>query len=322
MKITKICASLLGALAISAAFSSCIKDNSDPRGSSIPYGAEGMLVYSVADDDTIANTDVNIDFTYYVNTGVSTTGGVADITFSNLKLGDGLSFNELKFENLSWKFDYLSAWIKIAESTATPTEGTTLPFNAFIFDFMERSVAIGSQYLSFPLIKVSFMALGRQYYIMPKTVVNLGDTQVTNTLTGDVYNQSLTEQAIYCIYFDVAKKLATIDICGAKFDSSMPAMNMRFPDIPYTYDRNGMLVLEQKDPITPLIVKDIFNFSATGTPYEQFPISNILGQTDAANNMRLTFTCTLALDKDNPDMKVPYVTNVVCSTPTNNTSNQ
>ena len=116
-----------------------------------------------------------------------------------------------------------------------------------------------------------------QVNAVPKEAICFAKTESVNDETGSKYTDN---EALYTITFNYLTGLADIDIEGAKFMEKMPAMNMKFPKVPFTASASGVVL--HADEVVPTI---------GDVPYPQYAITDIDCVFNALATNTLTFKC-------------------------------
>lgn len=236
----------------------------------------------------------------------------ADITIEGLKI-NGQKFTSMTFKDVSWKVNSMN-WQVIEAVNVTPASQLPAPTfdNLSIWIFQRY---IGSQYM--PFVRMSYTVGGQNVVSLPTALINGGTTTVTAPGQPDYVQDpdkiSAEDQTYYILTFDPEKKLAELSISGAKFNDRMPAMNLRFKDIPYQVTAEGLYKLNIASIPEPMVVGS----DGKETPNPSFPITDLYCSTDACNNMTLNFTCTLSMRPQGSadEVSIPYHVNVVCKGP-------
>lgn len=262
---------------------------------------------NVTNDITTDQTTIvtNIGYTIELNLTQST----AKICIEGLKLPNGTTYGQLTFTDLPLTFNSIG-WIEIKQMIAVPqvSAGLQAPtFSGLSFRILDR-VLDGNIY--YPLFDISYDVDNYHIISTPSNMINSGTTVVATEGKPD-YTPGDDETILYGISLNTETMKATIQIQGAKFASAMPAMNMGFKDIPFTFAPSGMAIIKT-DSLEPVLITG----SNSSTPMPNYPITNLNCITDAKNNMTLTFTCTVKSDRNGTTTETPYQVTVNCSTPT------
>ncbi|MDE7375670.1 MAG: hypothetical protein K2N16_02345 [Muribaculaceae bacterium] len=236
----------------------------------------------------------------------------ADVTIEGLSV-NGQKFTSMTFKDISWKKNSMG-WQVIEAMNVTPVSQLPAPtFDNISLWIYQRY--IGSQYM--PFVRMSY-SIGGQYIVsMPTALINGGTTTVTAPGQPDYVQDpdkiNAEDQTYYIFTFDPAKSVAELSIAGAKFNDRMPAMNMRFKNIPYQVTKDGLYKLSISSIPEPVVVGS----DGTETPNPSYPITDFYCSTDACNNMTLNFTCTVSMRPQGASeaVTIPYHVNVVCKGP-------
>lgn len=236
----------------------------------------------------------------------------ADVTIEGLTI-DGQKYTSMTFKDISWKVNTMG-WQVIEAINVTPTSQLPAPtFDNISLWIYQRYV--GSQYM--PFVRMSYSVSGQYIVSMPTALINGGVTTVSAPGQPDYVQDpnkvSSEEQTYYILTFDPAKKVAELSIAGAKFNDRMPAMNLRFKDIPYQVTKDGLYKLNIASIPEPVVVGS----DGKETPNPSFPITDLYCSTDACNNMTLNFTCTISQRPQGASepVSLPYHVKVECKGP-------
>lgn len=314
MNTKKLFSAFIGLAVAGSLFTSCIKNE--------PQDTEYRLSFNKLITTIYSGNDALPKYTYDVAYSVdyNYTKLTANLTIGALSIGS-TAYTTLSFDKSPWTIDNIG-WKKIHLTMATPTSSAaTLLFDEVVFDELDR-VNIDQQISYFPLTNIHY-SIGTGLHtvnsIMPM-VLNIGKTNVS----AEGASPFTTEETIYIIAMSMdntvdlnkeENRKASIRLKNARFASSMPAMNLSFENVPFNIDRQGRVQLKAEGDIIPnMITFDSNGLNiASSTPNENFPISNLQGFTDGANNMTLSFTCTIK--------GVPYQVLASCVTPTATATN-
>lgn len=255
----------------------------------------GCINWSVDERDD--HVFVSNDISYRVNTNV--TKQVCDIIIENLALPNGQRYTSLEFAGVPYTVKD-DAWRVVNLSNVQPTSATLPPyFNNLQFVLADRMV--GSSY--YPAVSINYTVGGIKLYSTLSMLLAQGTTVVTSE-DGSKYTQDEESAAVYMIPLDTKKMTATLAIEGAKFAVHMPALNMEFRDIPFTFTADGKVEMDQEKLNTPYVIGS----DKTATPFEAATITDFKCEADCANNMTLTFTCTMRMGQE----PTVYKVNVDC----------
>ncbi|MCM1451923.1 MAG: hypothetical protein NC102_06670 [Clostridium sp.] len=258
--------------------------------------------YDYSTDQTVLNSGVG----YIID--LNLTQGLANISMEGIKLPNGTSFGQLTLANIPFTMKS-NGWIEINQSMLVPTTSAGLQaptLTGFTFRILDRVI---DNNLYFPLFDIKYTIEGYSIVSTPSSVINQGTTIVSSE-GQDNYTPSSGEEPIYGISFDTKEMKATIIIQGAKFASAMPALNMSFQNIPFTFSADGTAVFSI-DQLEPVLITG----SNSTTPMPNYPITNLSCTTDDRNNMNLQFTCTIKSERGDQTTETPYRVSVTSTTP-------
>lgn len=257
-----------------------------------------------------AVVDGNGEVTLYGNQSVNVTWkygtNVADLDIVGLKLPNGTSYPTVKIEDATWSINS-KGWMDVTLTDYQPSTSSgysNILFNRFNLQTVNRTY----ENLTFPpCINISY-TINNEYtvYAIPSELIEIGTTTVIDQ-NGATYTQGGDTHTIYYVGLDSSAKKGYLIIQGAKFAENMPAMNMKFANIPFTVQRNGVMVMTINELVPSLLGEDD-DATKPGTPAPNFPITNFSATYNANNGLNITFDCTV--------MNQTYHVNVVCDYPT------
>lgn len=303
MKKTKLFALMLSVVVALGVLSSC------NTGGSSDYVTRQVLsgFTNVTTDYTTGDKAITTGIGYVVE--INYTKGTADVTIEGLKLPNGKSFGQLILYSLPVSMS-TDGWIEIkpgAMVTPTTSAGLQAPtFTSFTFRICDRMF---SNDLYYPLFDIRYSVDSYNLVSVPQTLINVGTTLVASEGQPN-YSPSESEEPLYGIILNTTNMTATIQIQGAKFASAMPALNMAFTNIPFTFEDNGYVSLKSES-LEPSIITG----TNSTTPMPNYPITNLTCHADGQNNMTLGFTCTIKSERDGQATETAYNVSVVCQTP-------
>lgn len=232
----------------------------------------------------------------------------ASVNILGLQLPDGAKYSNITLDDLNWKINNMG-WQDITGTNCTPANSlSSIVFDKFNFAMLNR-VYNGYQFPACSMITYSIDGSEYRVISLPQQTVEVGDTRVVDP-KGNVFTQGTAESPFYYFILNPEKKTAFIVIQGAKFAESMPAMNMKFPDMKFEVDEYGNIMIFA-DKLTPtLLASGVSDINAPGTPFEGATISNFISEYRPASGVDMSFTCTIATK--NAPQPQPY--NVTFST--------
>ena len=194
---------------------------------------------------------------------------------------------EIAIEGLKWVND---KGVKVVSSTdVVPTKvtmrGNEVDASAYVIDDLKLNVferrLMDDQLTYIPVINMSMTMGDVDVITVQKQTVYFGSTGVVNNATSTNFT---SKTPYYAVTLDPDKKQATIDVYNAKFAEKMPAMNMKFAEIPFEVSNLGYkLACKELIPT----IKD----SGVDVPYPSYKITNLNGDATFATGMNLQFNC-------------------------------
>ncbi len=209
----------------------------------------------------------------------------ADIYVYNAKFSammpDGIN---ITFEGLEWK--EVDGVKKITLTDVIPTavtmNGETVDASTYVIDALNLSVIerrMEDTYI--PVINMSMTMGGVEVVTIQQRRMYFGSTMVTNNMASTNYT---SESSYYLVTLNPLTKQATIDIYQAKFAEMMPAMDMKFSEIPFELSNMGYtLACEELIPTIKEGNNDV--------PYDEYKITNLSGVGQYDTGMDLNFDC-------------------------------
>lgn len=269
-----------GALALGAlAMASCNEGEEEYILSQVMTGCINWSINEGGERPYVAK-----EISYRLNTNY--TKETCDITIENLALPTGQRFTSLTFSDVPYTVKD-NAWRVAKIANVIPSSTTLAPmFSQLEFVIADRIV--GDSY--YPAVDINYTVSGVKVYSTLSMLVCQGTTVVTSA-DGSTFTQEQDGGAVYMIALNPDKMTATLAIEGAKFALHMPALNMEFRDIPFNFTSDGKVVMDQEKLATPYVIGS----DKTATPFEAATITDFKCSADCANNMILTFACTMRM---------------------------
>ena len=169
--------------------------------------------------------------------------------------------------------------IESAQMIPTNLSGASVLFSNVKMGILQLGYLINGQVMLRPSFSLHFEYNGKyrvDVYPLEQTMYAVTTTNPESD-PSDVFT---TQETTYTYQFDPATQKCSIEIKGAKFVAEMPAMDMKFPGIPFISD-NGTLKLSIPE-LTPTIRE---------VEYPQFPITDLAASFTPLQNSTLTFSC-------------------------------
>ncbi len=237
--------------------------------------------YAIAyDNQSNSSYTVTAPVTVYLRVNMTTQ--LCSVSISGLKNSDGTVMPQFSMVDMKWSTDETQMWgyVNVINPKVTASAGTAPAVSSMEFRWTNRvamSKALNMTDLS--ICNFNFV-INNQLVVTGgcRTVIIAAET----TSTTEGADPFVSLKPYYKITPDFAKKTATVNIYSAQFADRMPALNMDFANIPMTIDDAGNLNISAAN-LTP---------SIAGTPYPQFPISNLTLNYSPANSTNiLKFDC-------------------------------
>ena len=307
MKKSRLFAFIL-AVAACLGFTSCLSDKNNEE--TITTNCPGYInaIYDPATGKTVYSDGVAYELK------VNYTKSTADIQITGLKTPDGYSYPPLLLSNLKFVTNS-RGWMEFNEVDLMPSSGTGSPvFTRFHIEMLNRTV--GNYYV--PCLDISY-TINNTYTVhsVASGYIEVGTTNVTATLADGktfTYTPDDNNAPSYTINLDGKTQKATVFITGAKFAEQMPAMNMKFKDIPFSIDASGYIRFSSPGFTPYRIMAD-----NQEVPDENHPITNFAALIMPASGTTITFVCTITTpaseDGTKPESSVAYDVNFASKYP-------
>lgn len=219
---------------------------------------------------------------YYDNIGfqirLNYSKATAEVLVTNLRITSGTTYPTFKLVDMPFSIEK-DGWINIQANNLTPEMGGYADIPLLTNIRMRLYQRIIDQTYT-PGFVARFTINGQ--YAVTASFANqyvFGTTESTAD-NGDKFTTSAT---VYGLLFDTNTRCVNISLIGARFVSSMPAMNISFTNVPFTM-RGGKAYFTTES-LTP---------TYEGTPYPSFPITNLSGEFDFGEGLDMTFGCAPA----------------------------
>lgn len=240
------------------------------------------------DIDTITQQSITGCFSYYSNnvTFEGTAGGTTSymielnytkstgsITMVGVSIPSGSSYPKLIAKDVPFQVD--GALITMSASsveTEVPGFAQSPALADFHMTLLNR--VIENQYV--PGYAIDFK-LGSYTVFSSMSAQCFYGTTTSTDEQGTVFS---TDTPAYNLTLASDLKTASLEISGAQFIASMPAMNITLPNIPVKIA--GTNVILEASEITPTI---------NNTPFPSFPISNFKATINLASTANISFQC-------------------------------
>lgn len=235
-------------------------------------GSDGKLVSVISEgttykfrwraDNTADIYIYNAKFSTFMPNGIS-------IAFEGLKWSYAVGNTDVKILDVK---DVVPTWVKMREQNMNDVSN-------YLVDEMKISIferRLGNftpEYI--PVINLSMKVGDVEVTAIQKQRVYFGTTAVVGE---SIFYP--TPKPVYLVSLNPTTGLATIDIYKAKFADKMPAMDMKFENIPFQVSNTGYTLASEE------IIPSIKN-----VPYPQYAITNLNGNATLATGMDLRFNC-------------------------------
>ncbi len=277
----KLLKTVLAIIVLALFATSCEKENNSLHENYIEQDCAAKAYFSVIHKKSV-NQDAIVQGTSYMlrwRSDFTADIYVYDAKFS-VRMPDGI---DIAFEGLKWTYnegvkvilenDVVPTWVKM--------NGQEVDASAYVLDELKinvlerRLLGFTPEYI--PMINMSMSMGDIEVVTVQKNNVYFGTTGVVDNASSSFFS---SKTPVYYVALDPDKKTATINIYKAKFAERMPAMDMRFPEIPIEVSSTGCkLAVEEVVPT----IKDV--------PYPDYMIKNLNGNITYATGLDLRFDC-------------------------------
>lgn len=217
--------------------------------------------------------------------------GEMSLEISNLKLPNG-TYTNILIDKQKYSFNETQTMKLTLPSYTSSKDGITNTVTNFNFEYYSRVLAHPSINQAFPMIVCSFRVKDVDVRVIWNPAYYWGTTTVTDMSTGAVFtNKEVT--TFYGRQFNLKDREAAVGAFGAKFAEKMPAMDLMFTKIPFSFTGsdssiNQMGYTIKKNEITPIIGQ---------TPYPDYKVSNFVMTGVWGGSQQVSFTVTLNSEK-------------------------
>ena len=222
-------------------------------------------------------------FTYELNYTTAT----ADITIEGVKFNSMMPAITMKIKDI--RFTKSTSGIKLNATNIIP-EVNDKPVPEYTISSLNCRLA-NSEITTFTTSMLSFVvnnSITVAVYPQPITFEHDSNTRVSIPFSSNSEDYFSFEGASYAIYLNQTNNLAQIYVYNMKFAEAMPAMNMIFPNVPYTATSSGFEL--KCDELIPTLN------NAEKTPVETYPIS-VFNAKVANGLLTVNFACTKNSDE-------------------------
>lgn len=271
---------LFAAAVVSLAISSCSSDSSDVT---VEQNLGECLTYSKNAATNAQNFNRISFLTQFNYANYTVDFGIIGLELPTMGSSNGMRIPKVLFNGLPWAYDK-NGWKVLSMENVTPeiTGVTNIPLFKKL-NFMLLDVFDNDRYA--PGIIYDFEI---EYNGETSKVVGCCMTGKTTSVSpdGNVYspesdaNVNDKNKPVYWIDYDFVDSKADVYLFNAKFISTMPSINMVFPNVDMSMS-NGVITLEAASLIPE------FN----GVPYPSFPVTQLKGTVDFKEGMNLAFHC-------------------------------
>lgn len=274
--------SLLSALISVVALTSC--SSSDDPDTIIQYQIPPCFSYVTDLSQGVSANGTSMTYTIQLNYTKLT----ADVYINGLELTDNTAYPTITLKDVPWTMG-TDGW-KVIEGTNIKSTvngfGTAPVFTSVRIKIFDRMVG---EYYN-PGFEVSFV-LDNRFRVLSAIAdqVQVG-TSVSTSPDGEEFQCNTTA---YVLTFNTKTMRASLFLSGAKFASQMPALDITFDNIPFTFAGNTAVL--SCDALIPTI---------NDTPYPAFPISKLTGVYNFGKGLELEFGCGV--------MGQPYKVRIDC----------
>lgn len=278
MKLTTTLPAVLAATIAMGALSSCDSENSED----LIYQHHLTPCFAIVSDKTTGNV-VGVSTSVGINMDVNWTTAKADLTVAGLTVG-AQAYPMFSISKMAWTIDKTnSEWREIkGHANAVSASGAPISINDFELEWNDRTTLATFSKDYDPAVYFEFELDGKYEVVGSRQPFTMGGK--TESFPPSSSNGYTSTSTLYIVSLDFGSSLAKIDIYNAVFAQGMPAQDMQFANIPFTYDAEANITL-RSDRLIPTIA---------GVPYENYPISNLSATIDSeSHDGTVNFTCSV-----------------------------
>ena len=243
--------------------------------------AQGFLnCYAIVTD--IQKGTVTVSTPVTVGLTLNWTQSTAEASLTGLVI-DGTIYPQMILTDMKWEPTKDNLWGHTTNNPfATLATGISPVLSDFKFQWSDRmDIPELEPYEYDPAFVYGFVIDGRYRIEGSRTPFNFwGTTTATSDdvepFTSGVNNIVATP--------DFKNMTMTVLVTGAQFAQGMPALNIQLDNIPLKLVNDGASFSFEADELTPTI---------SGTPYPNYPCSNIKGTLDPKTGMTFSFDCNV-----------------------------
>ena len=234
--------------------------------------------YAVVTDATTGEQTVS--FPVKVALELNWTQTTAAASYSGLVI-DGNTYPQMLLNDLKWTTDQLWGYTTNNPS-ALLTTGATPKITDFNFRWSDRLDMPGYDQFTYDPAFVFGFKLDDRYTLKGARIpfslwgTTTASAPGVNSFTSEVNNIVATP--------NFSKMTMTVLVNGAQFASAMPALNIQIDNIPMKIVNDGESFTFEADEIIPTLA---------GTPYPNYPCSNIKGTLNPREGMTFSFDCSV-----------------------------
>ncbi|MDE6300437.1 MAG: hypothetical protein K2M19_01805 [Muribaculaceae bacterium] len=262
---------------LTLATTGCKKDSLDPDTITEQSLSECFVVVKDLNDPTAVQTVTSVNVKYYLNW----TQAKCDAIISGLNVF-GTTLPAITLSDMKWTMDN-KGWCEVEASRPTQSAGSIANppvVTDFEMDWLFRMELIEAANTYDPVGYFECDIDNRYHLVGARQPTFMGGITECSCAQLPTYSY---DDAVYSIILDFKTMKATMSITGAKFNEHMPALDMQFAGIDFTYgEKQGSFVLSC-DALTP---------SIGGSPMAGFPISNLKAEVYPGHQTEIYFECT------------------------------
>lgn len=277
----KLLKTVLATVALAVFATSCEKPDNPLHENYIEQDCAANAYFSVIHKKSV-NQDAIVQGTSYLlrwRSDFTADIYVYDAKFS-VRMPDGI---DIAFEGLKWTYnegvkvilekDVVPTWVKM---NGQEVDASTYVLNELKINVLERRLlGFSPEYI--PMINMSMTMGDIEVVTVQKNNVYFGTTGVVDNASSSYFS---SKTPVYYVALDPSKMTATVNIYKAKFAERMPAMDMKFPEIPLEVSSTGC----------KLFVKEVVP-TIEDVPYPDYMIKNLNGNMTYATGLDLRFDC-------------------------------
>lgn len=231
----------------------------------------------------ITSVDGEVSVSAPVNIGLELnwTKLTENTIFNGLKI-DGYSYPQMTISDMKWGASSDNLWYETTTKNSTALLATGMPADITNYEFqwndrLDIPGRVDGEYD--PALFFSFNIDGKYKVVGSRIPFNMWGTTTSSSQGAEPFTSEINKISADP---DFSNMTMTVLVNGAQFHSKMPALNIQLDNIPMKIENDGVTLSFEATDLIP---------SIAGTPYPNYPCTNIKGSLNPKTGMNFTFTC-------------------------------